>query len=64
MKLIPKPTRIKAVGNKPKIIEEFIGNVNSKTSALSIARMKSRRDGRSRASNRNSMSIRWFLRAV
>ena len=39
--LIAQPTRIEAAGNKPKIIEEFIGRVNSKTSALSIARMQS-----------------------
>jgi mannose-6-phosphate isomerase-like protein (cupin superfamily) len=32
---------IKAAGNKPKIIEEFVGRVNSKTEAVSIARMKS-----------------------
>lgn len=38
---IAKPSIIQAVGNKPKIIEEFIGRVNSKTEALSIARMKS-----------------------
>ena len=38
---IKKPTVIKAAGNKPKIIEEFVGRVNSKTNALSIARMKS-----------------------
>ena len=38
---IDKPTVIEAAGNKPKIIEEFIGLVNSKTSDLSIARMKS-----------------------
>lgn len=38
---IPTPTRIQAAGNKPKIIEEFIGRVNSQTAALSIARMKS-----------------------
>ncbi len=36
-----KPTVIRAVGNKPKTIEEFIGRVNSKTEAVSIARMKS-----------------------
>jgi mannose-6-phosphate isomerase-like protein (cupin superfamily) len=35
------PTEIRAVGNKPKTIEEFIGRVNSKTEAISIARMKS-----------------------
>jgi hypothetical protein len=38
---IPTPTRIEAAGNKPKLIEEFIGHVNSKTSAVSIAKMKS-----------------------
>ncbi len=38
---IKAPTIIQAAGNKPKIIEEYIGRVNSKTAALSIARMKS-----------------------
>ena len=38
---IDKPTVIEAAGNKPKIIEEFIGLVNSQTSDVSIARMKS-----------------------
>ncbi|MDX1489153.1 MAG: hypothetical protein R3268_13170 [Acidiferrobacterales bacterium] len=35
------PTLVEAVGNKPKIIEEFIGRMNSKTDAVSIARMRS-----------------------
>jgi mannose-6-phosphate isomerase-like protein (cupin superfamily) len=39
--LIAKPTVIEAAGNKPKRIEEYIGRVNSKTAAVSIARMKS-----------------------
>lgn len=39
--LINTPTIIQAVGNKPKVIEEFIGRVNSGTEGLSIARMKS-----------------------
>jgi mannose-6-phosphate isomerase-like protein (cupin superfamily) len=39
--LISEPTRIEAAGNKPKIIEEFIGRVNSNESRLSVARMKS-----------------------
>ena len=39
--LIDSPTVIEAAGNKPKIIEEFIGRVNSGTSALSIAKMTS-----------------------
>ena len=38
---IPSPTLIEAAGNKPKRIEEFIGRVNSNTSAVSIARMNS-----------------------
>ena len=39
--LIPQPTRIQAVGNKPKIIDEYVGRVNSKTSAASVAHMRS-----------------------
>ena len=39
--LIPSPAIIKAAGNKPKIIEEYIGRVNSKTAATSVARMQS-----------------------
>lgn len=38
---IESPTQIEAAGNKPKIIREFIGRVNSKTDAASIARMMS-----------------------
>jgi mannose-6-phosphate isomerase-like protein (cupin superfamily) len=38
---IKSPTIIKAAGNKPKQVEEFIGRVNTKTGAVSIARMKS-----------------------
>ena len=39
--LIAQPTRIQAAGNKPKLIDEYIGRVNSKTSAASIAHMRS-----------------------
>ena len=38
---IEKPTIIKAAGNKPKIIEEYMGRVNSGTEAVSVARMQS-----------------------
>lgn len=38
---ITQPTQITAAGNKPKIIHEFIGRVNSQTEAVSIARMNS-----------------------
>lgn len=40
-RLIAAPTRIAAAGDPPKIIEEFVGRVNSNTTAVSIARMKS-----------------------
>jgi mannose-6-phosphate isomerase-like protein (cupin superfamily) len=39
--LIGSPTRIEAAGNKPKFIDEYIGRVNSRMEALSIAHMKS-----------------------
>lgn len=39
--LIQQPSIVQAAGNKPKIIEEYIGRVSSKTEPLSIARMKS-----------------------
>ena len=39
--LVPAPATIKAAGNKPKIIEEYIGRVNTRTSSTSIARMQS-----------------------
>ncbi len=38
---ISSPSIITAAGNKPKIIQEFIGRVNSNTNSVSIARMKS-----------------------
>lgn len=39
--LIDKPTRITAAGNKPKLIDEFVGRVNNKEERLSIAHMRS-----------------------
>ena len=38
---ISSPKVIEAAGNKPKKIEEFIGRINTKTSGISVARMKS-----------------------
>ena len=40
-RLIQSPTRIEAAGNKPKLIEEFFGRVNSGAQDLSVARMRS-----------------------
>jgi mannose-6-phosphate isomerase-like protein (cupin superfamily) len=39
--LIPTPMIIEAAGNKPKIIKEYIGRVNSTTDNASVARMNS-----------------------
>ena len=35
------PSIIQSAGNKPKVIEEFVGRVNSGSNGVSIARMKS-----------------------
>ena len=39
--LIAQPTRITAAGNKPKLIDEYVGRVNSQTSGVSVAHMRS-----------------------
>ncbi len=39
--LIGAPTRVEAAGNKPKLIDEYIGRVNSSHQQLSIAHMRS-----------------------
>jgi mannose-6-phosphate isomerase-like protein (cupin superfamily) len=39
--LISQPTRIRAAGNKPKVIDEYIGRVNSGTADVSVAHMRS-----------------------
>jgi mannose-6-phosphate isomerase-like protein (cupin superfamily) len=39
--LISQPTRIQSAGNKPKLIDEYIGRVNSKTTSTSVAHMRS-----------------------
>jgi len=39
--LIAQPTRVHAAGNKPKLIDEYVGRVNSATSAVSVAHMRS-----------------------
>lgn len=39
--LIAKPTVISSAGNKPKLIEEYVGRVNSRTELTSVAKMKS-----------------------
>jgi mannose-6-phosphate isomerase-like protein (cupin superfamily) len=39
--LIPTPTRVQAAGTKPKLIDEVIGKVNTTTSHISVAHMRS-----------------------
>ena len=39
--LVPQATRVTAAGNKPKLIDEYIGRVNSHTPGVSIAHMRS-----------------------
>jgi mannose-6-phosphate isomerase-like protein (cupin superfamily) len=39
--LIPAPTRVTAAGNKPKLIDEYIGQVNTDTREISVAHMRS-----------------------
>lgn len=39
--MISQPTRVTAAGNKPKLIDEYVGNVNTHTSAVSVAHMRS-----------------------
>jgi mannose-6-phosphate isomerase-like protein (cupin superfamily) len=39
--LIPQATRIQSAGNKPKLIDEYIGRVNSNTNSASVAHMRS-----------------------
>ena len=38
---ITSPTRIEAAGNKPKLIDEYVGRVNSTTGEASVAHMRS-----------------------
>ena len=41
MKKISSPSIIESEGNKPKVIEEYVGRVNSGTNSISIAKMSS-----------------------
>lgn len=68
MKKIAKPTIIQAAGNKPKIIQEFIGRVNTNTREVSIAHMKSPsgwiEPGQRPEFNEYTLVLRGMLRAV
>ena len=38
---VQQPTRIAAAGNKPKLIDEYVGRVNTGTGDVSVAHMRS-----------------------
>lgn len=40
-RLVRTPSRITAAGNKPKLIDEYVGRVNTSHAHVSVARMKS-----------------------
>ena len=40
-RLVRTPTRIAAAGNKPKLIDEFVGRVHTASAHVSVARMQS-----------------------
>lgn len=40
-RIIIRPARVEAAGNRPKLIDEYVGRVNSGTDALSVAHMRS-----------------------
>jgi len=38
---LTQPSRIRSAGNKPKLIDEYIGQANSQSSTVSVAHMRS-----------------------
>ena len=40
-RLIEAPSRVTAAGNKPKLIDEYVGRANSGTTGVSVAHMRS-----------------------
>ena len=40
-KLIAAPTRVQAAGNLPKLIDEYVGRLNTKEERMSVAHMRS-----------------------
>ena len=64
--LIQKPTRIEAAGNKPKLIDEYVGRVNNGETAVSIAHMQSpagwKEPGQTPEFDEYTVVLRGFLR--
>ncbi|MBX3467064.1 MAG: cupin [Planctomycetes bacterium] len=40
-RLVPEPVRVTAAGNKPKLIEEYVGRVSTGAEHVSVAHMRS-----------------------
>jgi ethanolamine utilization protein EutQ len=40
-RIILSPSRVQAAGTKPKLIDEYVGHMNTSTNAVSIAHMRS-----------------------
>jgi len=38
---VPAPSRVTAAGTKPKLIDEYVGRVSTRTDAVSVAHMRS-----------------------
>ena len=66
MKKISSPSIIKSVGNKPKVIEEYVGRVNSGTNTISIAKMSSpsgwKESGQKPQFDENTIVLRGILK--
>ncbi len=66
--LIPSPTRLQAAGSKPKVIEEFIGRVNTGEVRISLARMISpggwEESGQKPEFDEYSLVLRGVLRVI
>jgi hypothetical protein len=58
-KLFETSTRVEVAGNKPKLIDEYVGRVDSGEEAASVAHMRSRGDESSRVRRPRSISSLW-----
>lgn len=61
--VIAHATRIQAAGNKPKLIDEYVGRVNSKTESVSVAHMRSPQGWIEPGQTQNLKSLRWYSKA-
>jgi len=62
--LIAGPSTVEAAGTKPKLIEEFVGRVNTGEERLSVARMTSPAGWEEPGQRPSSTSGRWCSTAA